>query len=43
MGVPRPGSDAAALEWFSLIQLPELAFDHSEIITDVIRMIREGE
>jgi 8-oxo-dGTP diphosphatase len=43
MGVPRAGSDAAALEWFALNQLPELAFDHREIITDVIRMIREGE
>jgi 8-oxo-dGTP diphosphatase len=43
MGIPRAGSDAAALEWFALNQLPELAFDHRKIIADVIRMIREGD
>lgn len=43
MGFPRAGSDAAALGWFALNQLPELAFDHREIIADVIRMIREGD
>jgi hypothetical protein len=43
MGRPRAGSDAAALKWFALNHLPELAFDHREIISDVIRMIREGE
>ena len=43
MGVPKAGSDAAALQWFDLSHLPELAFDHGKIISDVIRMIREGE
>lgn len=32
---PKPGSDAIALEWFDLEKLPELAFDHEEIIHDI--------
>jgi 8-oxo-dGTP diphosphatase len=43
MGLPAAGSDASALLWFGLESLPELAFDHDEIIRDVIMMIREGE
>lgn len=43
MGLPKPGSDAAELQWFGLNELPELAFDHQTIVEDVIRMIREGE
>lgn len=31
-----PGSDSAAVRWFSLAQLPELAFDHKEIIEEVL-------
>ncbi len=42
MGIPEAGSDAAGLQWFGLNQLPELAFDHKEIVNDVISMIREG-
>lgn len=42
MGKPRAGSDASRLQWFDLSDLPQLAFDHKEIISDVIRMIREG-
>jgi 8-oxo-dGTP diphosphatase len=42
MGIPRAGSDAADLHWFSLADLPDLAFDHAEILSDVIGMIREG-
>ena len=42
MGIPEAGSDAAVLQWFDLSQLPELAFDHKEIISDVIAMIKEG-
>ncbi|MEA3460729.1 MAG: NUDIX hydrolase [Bacteroidota bacterium] len=42
MGMPKAGSDAASLQWFGLNDLPELAFDHKEIVADVIRMIKEG-
>lgn len=42
MGLPRAGSDAARLNWFPLDRLPELAFDHGEIIGDVIGMLKEG-
>ena len=42
MGIPLAGSDAAKLQWYGLHELPELAFDHQEIVNDVIRMIREG-
>lgn len=42
MGIPEAGSDASALKWFPLDQLPELAFDHRDIIRDVIAMIKEG-
>lgn len=43
LGKAKAGSDAASLQWFDLSDLPELAFDHKEIISDVIRMIKEGE
>jgi 8-oxo-dGTP diphosphatase len=42
MGAPQAGSDAATLQWFGLTELPPLAFDHQEIVSDVIRMIQEG-
>ena len=42
MGNPEAGSDAARLQWFGLNELPELAFDHKEIVNDVIGMIKEG-
>lgn len=29
------GDDAAAVKWFPLSQLPELAFDHGEIVADI--------
>jgi 8-oxo-dGTP diphosphatase len=41
-GEAIPGSDAKSLQWFDLSQLPELAFDHSTIVGDVIQMMREG-
>lgn len=43
MGIPEAGSDAANLRWFTLSELPDMAFDHSLIVADVIRMIREGD
>lgn len=43
MGLPEAGSDAANLRWFALNELPDLAFDHAQILADVIRMIREGD
>jgi 8-oxo-dGTP diphosphatase len=42
MGLPEAGSDAASLRWFPLNELPELAFDHANIVADVLSMIREG-
>ena len=39
MGKPVAGTDASALAWFGLTELPELAFDHTGIIGEVIRMI----
>ncbi|EKB48207.1 NUDIX domain-containing protein [Cecembia lonarensis] len=35
--IVAPGSDSEAVRWFSLAQLPELAFDHKEIIGEVLR------
>lgn len=40
MGQPVAGSDAERLEWFDLMELPELAFDHGEIIAEVIRIMK---
>jgi 8-oxo-dGTP diphosphatase len=37
---PRAGSDAAETEWFSVFDLPELAFDHLEIITYAMQRVR---
>ena len=42
LGMPVAGSDAGEVAWFGLTSLPELAFDHSQIIRDVIGMMREG-
>ena len=42
MGRPKAGSDASTLQWFGLNELPKLAFDHKQIVSDVIRMIQEG-
>jgi 8-oxo-dGTP diphosphatase len=43
MGLPNAGSDAANLKWFGLNDLPGLAFDHQQIVNDVLRMIKEGD
>ncbi|MPM24285.1 Bifunctional NMN adenylyltransferase/Nudix hydrolase [bioreactor metagenome] len=33
------GDDAAAVKWFPLDQLPELAFDHGEIVADIKKIL----
>ena len=35
----RAGDDAKHLEWFDLHHLPELAFDHKEVVEMAIRML----
>jgi len=42
MGLPVANSDAKALAWYGLTELPELAFDHHHIISDVINMMKNG-
>lgn len=42
MGIPEAGSDAKTLAWHNLTELPELAFDHNRIVTDVINMMKNG-
>jgi len=42
MGIPKAGSDAAGLQWFGLTELPSLAFDHEEIVSDVINLMKNG-
>lgn len=34
---PQGGDDAAETRWFSLDELPPLAFDHSEILEKIVR------
>lgn len=35
------GDDAAQARWFSIDQMPSLAFDHNQIFTDALRQLRE--
>jgi len=35
----RAGDDAAEAQWFSIRELPSLAFDHSEVIAKALEMI----
>jgi len=37
----KAGDDAKAAEWFRLNELPELAFDHSKIIKDAKKYLRD--
>ena len=39
----RGGDDAAQAQWFPLNQLPVLAFDHGEIISDAMRLFSQLE
>ena len=39
-GEPQADDDAEALKWFPLRRLPELAFDHKEIISKGIKAAR---
>jgi 8-oxo-dGTP diphosphatase len=41
-GEPRGGDDAAQARAFGWNELPELAFDHAEILTDVRRYLLTG-
>lgn len=37
---PRAGDDAAEARWWSMYNLPPLAFDHTEILTYALRRLR---
>lgn len=38
----KGGDDAAEAAWFKLDQLPELAFDHADIILDFLRLLGQS-
>jgi 8-oxo-dGTP diphosphatase len=38
---PKAGSDSAEVRWFSISNLPELAFDHFQIINDSIALFTD--
>jgi len=42
-GEPAGGDDAAEARAFRPDELPELVFDHGEIVADVLRYLRTGE
>jgi len=42
-GSPTAGDDAADAQLFSLSDLPELVFDHDQIVADYIRFTSTGE
>lgn len=38
----RPGDDAAETAWFNIYELPELAFDHAEVLQKAITTLRSS-
>jgi 8-oxo-dGTP diphosphatase len=38
-GGAKAGSDAAGVAWFPLARLPPLAFDHSEMVADAMKVL----
>ena len=38
---PKGGSDAKEAKWFSLLKLPGMAFDHNQVLMDVLRKLAE--
>ncbi len=42
MGSPKAGSDAKSVAWHDLTALPEMAFDHPEIVADVISLMKNN-
>ncbi len=42
-GEPKAGDDAKKLAWFNFQDLPDMAFDHKEIVEDAMSAIQEEE
>ena len=40
MGEPVAADDAAECRWFGLSELPELWFDHADVIRDVVELVK---
>jgi 8-oxo-dGTP diphosphatase len=36
----KPGDDAVEAKWYNVVELPELAFDHHEIILDALTKLK---
>ena len=39
---PKGGDDAAEVRWFSLKEIPAMAFDHQEILETALHEVRKG-